>query len=502
VVSPDRELEPGMTVRATFTFRNQGGAPATGVRVRFNLPDGLVYLVGSGELDGSSLDDELGNSPLLARSGAHIGDVAPGQERRIEIAYSVAGAIENGTTIELQAAVASFELPPVGSNVVRLIARSRPQLANALTRVTIEARQEPVPGSEAQITVRMHNAGESSAHDVVVVAPVPEHTSYVTGSARVNGREIERDLGIAFDRLYAPIVAASLSASASATLVYRIRIDAPLPDGTRITAAASVASQETPAFELEPASLVVRASPDFGDDRTSFAVEPAHDVRPGQRVALVLVAYNGGTSAAENVTASLELPDTLALVRGATSIDGKPVRDRRKEPLLFELGRIDADVQVELRAEAVVVSPLPDGTILAPAATLSWEPNRDASSRRLERTLAIRSEPALSPRRNAIERVGGEIVKPGVDIEVGIALANDGSAAAGDVVLHLRLDPALDDLRVFERTSRLAVDDDTVDLGTLEPYTTRRLTLRARAHALRRSQRGARRRQPALPGTW
>ena len=104
VVSPDRELEPGMTVRATFTFRNQGGAPATGVRVRFNVPEGLVYLVGSGRLDGHDLDDELGNSPLLARGGADIGDVAPGEERRIEIAYSVAGAIENGTTIELQAA--------------------------------------------------------------------------------------------------------------------------------------------------------------------------------------------------------------------------------------------------------------------------------------------------------------------------------------------------------------------------------------------------------------
>src|SRR5579862_2549587 len=232
VVSPDRELEPGMTVRATFTFRNQGGAVATGVRVRFNLPDGLVYLVGSGELDGTLLDDELGNSPLLARSGANIGDVAPGEERRIEIAYSVAGAIENGTTVELQAAVASFELAPVGSNVFRLVARSRPQLENSLTRVTVEARQEPSPGSEAQITVRMHNAGESSARDVVVVAPVPEHTTYVSGSARVNGREIERDLGISFDRLYAPIVAPVLAASASATLIYRIRIDAPLADGT------------------------------------------------------------------------------------------------------------------------------------------------------------------------------------------------------------------------------------------------------------------------------
>ena len=181
-----------MTVRATFTFRNQGGAEATGVRVRFNIPDGLVYLVGTGQLDGANQDDEQGNSPLLARSGAHIGDVGAGEERRIDIAYSVAGAIENGTTIELQAAVASFELAPVGSNVVRLIARSRPQLDNALTGVTIEARQEPVPGAEAQVSVRVHNAGESSAHDVVVVAPVPEHTTYVPGSARVNGREIER----------------------------------------------------------------------------------------------------------------------------------------------------------------------------------------------------------------------------------------------------------------------------------------------------------------------
>ncbi len=134
VVSPDRELEPGMTVRATFTFRNQGGAPATGVRVRFNLPDGLVYLVGTGQLDSASLDDEQGNSPLLSRSGAHIGDIDSGEERRIEISYSVAGAIENGTMIELQAAVASFEVPPVGSNIVRLIARSKPAPPKYLDR--------------------------------------------------------------------------------------------------------------------------------------------------------------------------------------------------------------------------------------------------------------------------------------------------------------------------------------------------------------------------------
>jgi len=481
VVSPDRELEPGMTVRATFAFANQGGAPASGVRVRFNLPDGLVYLVGTGQLDGDDLDDEAGNSPLLSRSGAHIGDVAPGEERRIEIAYSVAGAIENGTTIELQAAVASFEVPPVGSNIVRLIARSRPLLENALTGIAIEARSEPVPGAEASVTVRLHNAGESSARDVVVVAPIPEHTTYIPNSARVNGREIERELGLPFDRAYAPIVTPALAASASTTLVYRVRIDSPLADGTPIVASGSVASQETAGFELEPASLVVRSTADFEDDRTTFTVEPAHDVRPGQRVVLLLTAFNAGSASADNVTATLELPDALIPVRGAARIDGRPLREvKKKETLTYDLGHVDSEEQVELRCEAVLATPLADGVILDIGAKIAWEAAQGSNERGFERTIAVHSEPALPARRNAIERSGGEIVKPGEEIEATILVANDGSAHATDVVLHLRVDPALDELRLTEKNSRLTIDGDTAELGAIDPYTQRRLTLRAR----------------------
>jgi uncharacterized repeat protein (TIGR01451 family) len=469
-----------MTVRATFTFRNQGGAVATGVRVRFNLPDGLVYLVGTGLLDGAPQDDDQGNSPLLARGGADMGDVAPGEERRIDISYSVAGAIENGTTIEMQAAVSSFEVAPVGSNVVRLIARSRPQLQNALTTVAIEARQEPVPGAEAQVTVRIHNAGESSAHDVVVVAPIPEHTRYIANSARVNGREIERDFGLPFDRVYAPIVSTSLAASASTTLVYRIRIDEPLPDGTGIVANAQVASQEVAAFTLEPAALTIRAVPDFEDDRTTFTIDPAHDVRPGGRVTLALTAHNAGSAAAESVTATIELPDSLLPVRGGSRIDGRPVRSGKKEQLVFDLGRIDADEAVTLHCEAVAVSPLPDGSTLTVVASVGWEPSRDGVPRRLERLVAIHSQPALPPRRNTIVRVGGEVMRPGGEIEAAIFLGNDGSASASDVVVHLRVDPAFEDVRVFERNNRLTLDGDTLDLGALEPYGQRKLSLRAR----------------------
>jgi uncharacterized repeat protein (TIGR01451 family) len=487
VVSPERELEPGMTVRAAFTFRNQGGAPATGVRVRVNVPDGLIYLVGSGRLDGNDLDDELGISPLLSRPGAQIGDVAPGEERRIEVAYSVAGAIENGTTVELQAAVASFELAPVGSNIVRLVVRSRPQLRNALTRIAIEAPGDPLPGSEALVTIRLHNAGESSARDVVVVAPIPEHAAYIPGTARVNGREFERDLGTTFDRAYAPIVLRSLPASASATLSYRLRIDSPLRDGSQVVARAEVASQETAAFALEVASLTVVAAPDFSDEHTTFVAEPAHEAHPGERVILTLTAYNSGTAVAARVTASIELDERLVPVRGASTIDGRTIRERRKEPLRFQLGPIAAGDRVTLGTHAIVASPLPDGTALGAIATLEWEPSRQSSARRLECSVVGRSEPAFPPRRNFIEARGGAVVRPGTIVEAAIVLANDGGAAAHDAVLHLRLDAAFEEIGVFENNARLNLDGasgslhaDTVELGTLEAHATRRLTIRAR----------------------
>ncbi|HEX3369359.1 MAG TPA: hypothetical protein VHS56_07290, partial [Candidatus Cybelea sp.] len=411
VVSPERELEPGVTVQASFTFRNHGGATATGVRIRFNVPEGLVYLVGSGRLNGRELDDESGNSPLLSRAGASVGDVASDEERRVEIAYSVAGAIENGTIVELQAAVASFELPPTGSNVVRLVARSKPQLANALTRIAIEPLADPVPGSQAQVTIRIHNAGESTARDVIVAAPIPENSTYVAGSAALNGREVERGLGAPFDRLRAPVILQSLPARGSATFVYRLTIDHPLAGGTQVVARAKIASQETAGFELEPASLTIASTPDFSDAHTTLGAAPFTDLRPGQQVRFTLCAFNAGTAAASRVTAAIELSEGLLFVRGATTIDGRPVRERRKD-LRFALGPIGAGMGVTLCADAVLLAPAANGAIVSATATLDWEPSAAQNERRLECGVVVRSEPAFAARRNTLTRTGNATVAP------------------------------------------------------------------------------------------
>ncbi len=466
-----------MTVRAAFTFTNHGGAPATGVRVRLNLPEGLVYLVGSATLDGQLLEDERGSTPLLASAGAGIGDVAPGQRRRIELCYSVAGAIENGSTVEIQAAVASSELEPVGSNVVRLIARSKPNLRNPGSTASLEARGDLHPGDEASVTVRVHNVGESSAHDVVVLAPIPEHTQYVPGSVRVNGRELEGELGIAFDRVYAPVVARTLASGATATLQYRVRLDSPLPDATTIRLQARIASQESVAFDLPESALSVAAAPDFSGPGNALRVEPSEEVLPGHRLRASISLQNDGNARAERVEVAFAVDPALSYVRASAQLDGAPLRERKRENLRFDIGALDAGESAELSAEFILVSPQPAGRELSVGARVAWEPFAALGERFFERRLAVVSRPHFVARRNRLSRIGAGSVRPGERVEGEIAIANSGSAAAHEALLSFVVDPELEALEIFEEETPRALVENRLELGALDAYSARRFRL-------------------------
>ena len=199
-----------------------------------------------------------------------------------------------------------------------------------------------------------------------------------------------------------------------------------------------------------------------------------------------LCAFNTGSAAATRVTAQIELSDALLFVRGATTIDGRPVPQRRKE-LRFGLGPIGAGTGVTLCADAVLLAPAANGTIVSATVTLDWEPSGAQSERRLECSVVVRSEPAFAPRRNTLTRTGNATVAPGGEIEAIVALENEGSTDANDGVLRLRIVPPLEDLSVFDGGSRLSIERsavgshrDTVELGAIEAYGSRRLTLRAR----------------------
>jgi uncharacterized repeat protein (TIGR01451 family) len=474
VVSPDRSVEPGTTVRATFAFYNFGGASATGLRVRFNVPDGLRYVPGSARVDDRPLDDARGETSLLAPNGADVGEVPPGVERRISLAYVVAPTIENGATLDLQAALASNETEVIGSNVARLIAVSAPELENPETIASLEAVRVPEPGEEIHVAARVHNSGHATAHDVVVVLPVPDRTAYVGGSAKIDGREaaIDERGGDPFGFGNATIASQALAAGATLVVEYRARIDTPLDDNTRIVLGGAVASTETAEFELDRAELTVRSASRFDTDATRLVVDAPNEVEPGRRVRVALVAENAGTCAADDVHVRLTLPDGLRYAPGSRAVDGRSVSES-ETPGSFVFARIDAGRRVEAAIDAYVVSPAVDGTPLPIAGSLRWS----TGSRAFERSLTVRSSPRFLESRNVLSLDGPTQVVPGGEVRATIRVANDGTAQATGVRIAIEADPALQSLRYADGGGEARVQPAGIDVGTLAPGAARTIGL-------------------------
>lgn len=466
-----------MTVRATFSFFNMGGAPATGLRVRFALPEGLRYLVGSARIDDVPLDEPGGETALLASNGADIGEVPPGTERRISLSYLVAPTIENAAVIELQAAIASLEIPVIGSNTVRLVARSAPELHNASTSVSIEAIREPEPGEEVRIVGRVYNSGQSSAFDVIVVLPMPDHTSYVPGSARIDGREVVVDeRGDPFGYAHAPIATSSLGAGATLLVEYRARIDSPLENGTLLFIEGAVASSETPEFILPRSEITVRSASRFDGDETALVVSGDNEVEPGERVRIALVARNIGTCDAEDVRVRMDLPWGLRYAAGSRTIDLRAVGEGA-EPGLFVFERVAAGQRIEAALEAYAAAPAQDGTRLPLSATLTWS----TGNRLLERSLTLRARPRFLEARNNIEIVGSPTARPGDTVTFTINVANDGTTAATEGVLTIVADSGFEDVRArLTGGEEQPLGDGRIELGVLEPLAPRTITVRAR----------------------
>ncbi len=476
VVSPDRTVEPGTTVRAIFAFYNFGGAAATGLRVRFSLPDGLRYIPGSARVDDRALDDVRGETGLLTANGADVGEVPPGVERRIALAYVLTSTVENGAVFDIQAALVANETDVIGSNVVRLVAQSAPVLDNPDTVASLEAVRVPEPGEEIICSARVRNAGHATAHDVVVVLPVPDFAAYVPGSARIDGREVAIDErgGDPFGFGNATIASTALAAGATLVVEYRARIESPLDDNTRIGLGGAVASSETAEFELARAELTVRSASRFDTEATRLIVDAPTEVEPGRRVRVALLAENVGTCAASDIRVRLTLPDGLRYAPGSRALDGRSVSES-DDPGAFLFPRVDAGRRVEAAVDAYVVSPAVDATPLPIAGSLQWS----TGSRLFERTLTVRSAPRFLETRNVLFLEGSTQVAPGSEVRASVRIANDGTAQATGVKVGLDADPALRSLRYAEAgvEGEARVQPAGIDLGTLPPGAERTLTL-------------------------
>jgi uncharacterized repeat protein (TIGR01451 family) len=481
-VSPSRVIEPGTTVHAAFTFRNLGGGTASGFRVRFRLPEGLTYLVGTAKIDAVQLDEQGGLTTLLQTSGADIGEIPAGGERRISLSYSVATTIENGTPVTLQAAIASFDVPVIGSNIVRLVVNSRPILDNPKTTLAISPIREALPGEELALSARIHNSGQSSAHDLVVLLPVPANTTYSARSVTIEGRPVaDGPESEPFGFARPAVVTPTLGPGATVDIGYRVRIDSPLEDNTPIVALGAVCSQEVAEFSLEPVTVKIPSVASFSGDETSLRVDCEDEVEPGERVRITLHAKNAGTARARKLSMRITLPEGLVYTPGSLAIDGSPIPDRGGAPEAVRLGEIEPGRAVDLALSAIVQSPIPRGQELRVTAQVAWSKGQ----RKFERGLSARSSPRFPAPFNKVERDTPRRVGPGDALAYTIVLENMGTDVATEVRLQLSADEGIERVRVRDKETELSIGEGgTITLDALEPGVSRELRVDGRVAAV------------------
>ena len=468
VLEPSRVVTPGETIRVHFSFSNLGGAAATGVRVRFAHPQGVEHLAGGDAID----DAALTQASFIDPSGAPIGDLEPNGQRRVTAVFRVNATIEDGSELVFQAALVTDQTPLVGSNIERLFVRSRPDLQNSATFVTIAAPSTPRPGDAITVRAVVRNTGSSSAHDVIVVLPAPDHTTYVARSARIDGRVVAGLEGEAFDYDSSTIVSERLAPAQSVVVEYQATIDSPLGDGTSVKASGTVGSRETSEFSISSSEILVASPVDFEGEDTALTVISDDVVTPGMRVPMVLRALNTGTGIAERVQIAFTLPPGLVYAPGTAHVDGQPVSDDAITDLTFSLGSLAAGHMVEAGISATVAVPTTADTALPIDASLRWK----GSERTFSRRLAVRVAPRFSRARNFVEADRG-VAQAREELAFTVHVFNDGTAPESDVRLRLIPGLYLTDLRIGETADDTIPYDVPVALGFVHPHQERVFTV-------------------------
>lgn len=254
-------VDPGDTLRYTITVYNNGAAVATQAMLMDVVPTNTTYVAGSTTLNGLAVADGAGNtSPLIAGLPISSSDRTPplplvgeGQLSRgasavVTFDLVVDAGTPAGTLITNQARVTTAELPNVltdgdgnpatGPEPTVVVVGGGQQLTIAKL-VTVVGGGPALPGSQLEYTVFVRNIAATPATNVVITddldLPLAGQKALVVGSATLNGvatgvTVVGSLITADYGTTYGP-----LAPGASATLRFRVTLDAGLAFGTIVT---------------------------------------------------------------------------------------------------------------------------------------------------------------------------------------------------------------------------------------------------------------------------
>lgn len=453
-------VRPGDLVRYTIVVRNAGNTFATDVAVEDPVDPELTDVTpeNGGTLVSGRIRWDKSTTPALAR-------VAPRTDE-VTLAFTarLSATARSSITIFNQALVTSAEgvqAPTDDPSTAALgdptgITPLFPDL-NTTVKSVVDANGGDVePGDALVYTIRLRNDGTLAATDVVVTDPID--TANLVDVAPVDGT---LDAGtVTWNAAGVPALA-SVAGLAEVSLVLNARVKPLTANGIVIGNQASLTAAELALPVLSDADL---ATPERDSTRvtvvsrprleaTTLAVEDSNgdEVRPGDRLTYRLTVRNTGNTYATGVVATLPLPFELEEIQLVTPglLEGRLVRfDATTVP---ELARVEPGRDVTLVFSGRLRVPLRNATLVSVQGSLAVtelvEPTLtdDPATPIVGDPTVVRvfSAPRFVRSEKSITDLNGGQLEPGDEILYELVVLNDGTEAAGGVVLADVIPPGL-----------------------------------------------------------
>ena len=321
VATPDVKVtktsDAGETVRTgdviTYSIKvtNAGNGVAENVGIHDLIPAGTTYVEGSLKA-ASATESAFADGAIAAR----YAKLAPGRSGTITFKVTVdagkSGIIANEATYGFATELPSAPLTDFTNQVITTAEADLPQLritksANPGAGVALSV------GDEITYTISVSNDGEGMAHGVAVFDRIPEHTSFVAGSAQ--GLELTES----GDAVFADGI--ELEAHETKTFIFKVRVE---DEGVIISNRATTGFAEAPTTDLELDSNEVVNAAEAPNTEIDITSDPANGatVTEGSDITYTVRVKNSGRGADRDVAVYAPIPDGTAYVEGSLVANG------------------------------------------------------------------------------------------------------------------------------------------------------------------------------------
>jgi len=405
-------LLPGEPLRYTITVRNTGSGNAANVTLRDAVPANTTYVTGSTRLNGAAVADVAAQPPLV--NSMPINALPAGATATITFNVVVNSNVAPGTVISNQGFLTAAESgitdqpsddpdTPAPNDPTRDIVGTPAAAAFLVQKVSTDLTGDPnllLAGETLRYTITVRNTGTGPAADVTLRDVVPENTTYVASSTRLNGAPVADVFGVS------PLVNGmpinSLPAGTTATITFDVVVNANVDNGTVISnqgfvsaPASGITDQpsddpDTPAPNDPTQDTVGNQSAQFlvykiSTDQTG---DP-NLLLPGETLRYTITVRNTGNGPAANVTLRDAVPANTTYLASSTTLNGAPVADAGGQSALLNgmpinslpvgtTATITFDVIVNVNANVVSGTVISNqGFVSAPAGGIVDQPSDD-----------------------------------------------------------------------------------------------------------------------------